>query len=418
MLLYIYKILSILTSPVLFLLILYRTNQGKEDLSRLGERFGYSTAKKTKPVIWLHCASVGETMIALNLIKILAKLYKSHQFLLTSGTVTSSSIVLKSKLANLTHQYTPLDLGFCVKNFIKFWRPELGILIESEIWPNLVDIATQNFPVLLVNATMSDTSYKKWFYFRSLIVSIVNKFSVIMTKDEGSEDKFKKLGAKNVVHLGNLKFANAKPNVDSKNFNDLSNQIDQRQVLLAASTHEGDDDFILNCYNILKKTHKNLLLIIAPRHPARSGQIIKSIIARNLTLSVRSKNHPINQEVDVYLADTIGELGLFYSLANVSFIGGSLKNGGHNIIEPSYFNNLILFGPDMSNFFEIAKNFIENRGAIMCRDLAETTETINYFLDNPEQIKAYNVAAKKIVDKKKNIMSDYLNYISKFLSHD
>jgi len=418
MILYIYKILRIIASPIVFLFILYRANEGKEDLSRLKERLGYATAKKQGPIIWLHCASVGETMIACNLVKQLSKTYKSHHFLITSGTVTSSNLILKNNIPKLVHQYVPIDIGFCIKNFMNFWQPEIGIFVESEIWPNLVDISSKKFPVILVNASMSDASYKKWCYCKSFIKLIINKFKIVMTKNEDSTNKFKKLGSQNVVNLGNLKFANSKPKISTKAVNEIATAIGTRPVLLASSTHDGDDDFILECYQRLKKEFHDLFLIIAPRHPVRAKQIIKSITARNFDVSVRSKAQVISAKTEVYLADTIGELGLFYSLANISFIGGSLKNGGHNIIEPSYFNNLILFGPDMSNFFEIAENFIEKKGAIMCKNIDETCQTISYFLNNLDQIKLYNIAAKKIVEKKKNIMSDYLANISKFLQHD
>jgi 3-deoxy-D-manno-octulosonic-acid transferase len=392
--------------------MLYRINKGKEDLTRLKERLGVATKKRTAPIIWVHAASVGETMIALNLIENLSSQHPEHKFLLTTGTVTSANIVLKRGLANVIHQYNPIDVSWCVKKFLNSWQPEVGIFIESELWPNLIHLSASKFSLILVNAKMSDKSYRKWQNCKPLIESIFNKFSVILTQSQGDYSKFKALGATNIANLGNLKFSNFKPVFDYVAFEKLSAEIENRKVLLAASTHEGDDEFITSCYKALKKKYQDLLLIIAPRHPKRSHQIARMLTANQLRLSTRTQNQPIDSTTDVYLADTLGELGLFYAVSNVSFIGGSLRNGGHNIIEPSFFKTLIIFGPDMSNFIEIANEYIDKKAALSFKNMDQAIKIIDDFFQNPEAISEYHATGIEIVKAKKQILCNYLDHIS------
>ncbi len=412
--LYCYKILSILTSPFLFLLILYRANRGKEDLCRLKERLGIATASKTGLVIWLHAASLGEAVVALNLIRHLSQKSR-YQFLLTTGTVTSSKLAANVKDLSLTHQYIPIDVPYCIDAFINYWRPEIAIFLESEIWPNLLHAAKKTCPVLLLNARMSDRSCNKWRYFRSLLASCLKCFKFILTQSQEDYLRFKKLGAQNVVNLGNLKFSNSKLDIDEDLLASLRRQILGRKILFAASTHQGDEEFIIACYKSLKLKHKDLLLIIAPRHPDRAPQIGELLKKNHLVSSLRSAGQTINDKTDIYLADTIGELGLFFSISSISFIGGSIKNGGHSIIEPSFFNTLILFGPDMSNFSQVASEYIAKNAAVSFCDLSQATDLINRFLQFPRDIEQYSLAAMQIIKDKKQILSSYLQYIEQFL---
>ena len=413
--LYCYRILSILASPFIFLLILYRANRGKEDLSRLKERLGIATKQKLASIVWLHAASVGETIIALNLIRSLSQIYPKHQFLLTTGTLTSSSLVEKKSDLNLIHQYIPIDVPYCINKFMNYWQPQVAIFLESEIWPNLLQISSKKCPVVLVNARMSDKSYHKWRYYKSLIKFSLNCFKLILAQTQDDGIKFSKLGARNVINLGNLKFSNAKPEFDISLFQNLSKQVGDRKILLAASTHEGDEEFIAQCYKNLKLKHRDLLLIIAPRHPNRASQIVKLLEKKHLIASLRTKEQDINEETDVYLADTIGELGLFFALANISFIGGSLQNGGHSIIEPSFFKTMIIFGPDMSNFAQVANEYILKNAALSFQNLAQAIEIIDRFLQFPRDIEQYSLAAMQIVEDKKQILANYLQYIEQFI---
>jgi 3-deoxy-D-manno-octulosonic-acid transferase len=413
--LYCYRFLSILASPFVFLLILYRAKRGKEDFSRLKERFGMATLLAPGPVIWLHAASVGEALVALNLIGNLSQSHPKHQFLLTTGTVTSSQLVSQRKDASLIHQYAPIDVPYCVSKFLDHWQPKIAIFLESEIWPNMLHISKKKCPVLLVNARMSDRSYGKWSYCRSLLASCLKCFSFILAQSQQDCFRFSQMGSKTAVNLGNLKFCNTKPEVDSVAFEYVRHHSAGRMILLAASTHQGDEEFITQCYKSLKQKHKNLLLIIAPRHPSRAPQITKLLEESNLVLASRTLLQRINQETDVYLVDTIGELGLFFSLANISFIGGSLKNGGHSIIEPSFFKTLIIFGPDMGNFSQVASEYIMKNAALSFENLPQATAIIDRFLQSPNDVESYSLAARQILQDKKQILHNYLRYIERFI---
>jgi 3-deoxy-D-manno-octulosonic-acid transferase len=397
--------------------MLWRLKHHNEDFKRFAEKFGCASKNKPfGPIIWLHGASVGESLMALNLIKNLQIIYPNYYFLITSGTKTSVNIIEKSNIPNLIHQYTPLDIDFSTKWFIDYWRPQLGIFIESEIWPNLIYNASKKFPLILANGSMSDLSFSKWKYVGYFLSSILNKFALIIARNQSDLEKFKALGAKNVEHLGNLKFSTSKPIVDELKFEHISKQLLSRKTLFAASTHEGDEQIILNCYKNLKLQHPDLLLLIAPRHPSRTTCINHQINQQNLVSSIRTIGDYIENNTDVYIINTLGELGMFYSLATISFIGGSFKNGGHNLIEAAFFNTLIIFGPDMSNFAEIADEFVENLAAIRCQDLEQITQVCDDFLSQPEKINTYNQAAKKILAAKENILGNYLKKISKFIN--
>jgi 3-deoxy-D-manno-octulosonic-acid transferase len=223
------------------------------------------------------------------------------------------------------------------------------------------------------------------------------------------------MGSKTAVNLGNLKFCNPKPKIDSVAFEYARHHSAGRIILLAASTHQGDEEFIVQCYKSLKQKHKNLLLIIAPRHPSRAPEITKLLEENHLASSSRTLLQHINQKTDVYLVDTIGELGLFFSLANISFIGGSLKNGGHSIIEPSFFKTLIIFGPDMGNFTQVASEYIMKNAALSFENLPQAIEIIDRFLQSPGDVERYSLAAGQILEDKKHILHNYLRYIEQFI---
>jgi len=409
--LYAYNILSILFLPFIFLHFVYRVFKKKVDLTRLNEKLGIAKIQKPKgELLWLHAASVGETFIALKLIRELSQ--EGRFFLLTTCTTTSAEIAAKQNLPNLIHQYTPCDFTFCINKFLNHWQPSIGIFIESEIWPNRINLANKNFKITLLNARMSDRSFSRWNYCKGFVSFCLSKFSLILTQSKEDTLRFEQLGAKNPIYGGNLKYSITPPEVNVQDLGTLKAQIGNRQILLAASTHEGDEEFILNCYSKLKKDYPDLLLIIAPRHPIRTQQISDLILNKGLAYARRSQKEKITSQMEVYLADTIGELSLFYSLANVSFIGGSLRNGGHNILEASFFNTFIIFGPDMSNFKEIAAEYIQNNAAISFKDQTEAVSIIKNALSTPQLIESQNKAASSILKQKSQILGTYLQHLS------
>lgn len=409
--LYAYNILSILFSPFILLHFVYRVFKKKVDLKRTGEKLGIAKIKRPHgELIWIHASSIGETFVALKLIEELTK--NSRFFLLTTCTTTSAEIATKQNLPSLIHQYAPCDFIFCINKFLDHWQPNMGLFIESEIWPNRINLASKRFKISLLNARMSDRSFARWNYCKGLVSFCLSKFSLILAQSQQDQLRFEQLGVKNAINAGNIKYSITPPKVNSKDLALLKKQIATRQILLAASTHEGDEEFILNCYKKLKKDHSDLLLIIAPRHPTRADQISNLLVSRSYIYSRRSQKKDITPKTDVYLADTIGELGVFYSLANISFIGGSLKNGGHNLLEASFFNTFIIFGPDMSNFKEISSEYLESKAAASFKNAEEAINIIDKALKNSKIIEKQNKAAGIVLSQKSQILSTYIGHLN------
>jgi 3-deoxy-D-manno-octulosonic-acid transferase len=368
-------------TPALPAVLRYRERQGKEDGARRKERLGIASLDRPDgELIWLHAASVGEANAVLPLIAELRQRRPGRRFLLTTGTVTSA-LLARDRLADGDiHQYAPLDAPKYVARFLDHWRPDLVALTESEIWPNTI-LACQerDIPIALVNARMSDRSYKRWGRNRGIARALFSRIRLILAQNERLARRFRELGGRDVVIAGNLKVDAPALPVDETALNELRQQIGQRQVVLAASTHPGEDETVLEAFQLLRADLPDLLLIVAPRHPARGGALEQMASAANLRSTRRQGGDasdgltmdPITPETDVYIADTVGELGLFYSLAQVSFIGGSLvERGGQNPIEAIHFSSAILTGPSQFNFRDAYQELRRRNGAIEVSDAA------------------------------------------------
>jgi 3-deoxy-D-manno-octulosonic-acid transferase len=407
-----YRFICLLLTPIWAIWIAYRLLKGKESWRRFGERLGYASASpcSEQPIIWLHGASVGESFIAMNLASELSALYPYHRFLITTGTITSAKLVCEALPDRCYHQFIPID-GYCsVKRFFHHWKPSLGIIVESEIWPNLLDIGSKCCPLILVNAIMSNQSYIKWQKFPRAAWYFLSKFSSILCQSEVDRDKYISFGVtKKVINLGNLKFSSPKPEIDERKFDALKKQISQRPVILAASTHKGDEEIICALHHKVSAIYPQLLTIIAPRHPHRADEILKIIKSHDLSCSLRSNQEPITLETEIYLADTLGELTLFFSLAKVTIMGGSFAHGGHNPIEPAHFDTTIIFGPDMSNFKYIAEEFLRCNAAIKAHNLDALTEKVLLSMTR----RSTNTA--RVLEKNARIMDDYLAHIKRYL---
>jgi 3-deoxy-D-manno-octulosonic-acid transferase len=390
--------------------MVFRLIIGKEDSLRISERFGIiSLNKSKKKTIWIHAASVGEAKLALTLAEQLQKKFKDNRVLITTGTKTSASIVRSNTSPTLIHQYIPIDNIISVYLFLDYWKPQIGIFIEGELWPNMLYLGEKYCPLILINARMSDKSFERWEYFRPLLSMLASKFKQILCQSSLDTIKYHKLGIKSAKEIGNLKYSSTKLEVDSTQLKSLTSQIVDRKVFLAVSTHPGDELKILDVHSKLRENHENLLTIIAPRHTNRSKEIQALIKAKKISYKTRSKKEKITDSTEVYIADTMGELGLFFSIAKASFIGGSFANGGHNPIEPAFFNTYILFGPDMSNFFEIAEEFTSQNAAIQVSDTKTLVEALEKIFEG--KMDSSNLQKKKIIKNHSSVLDAYVSYV-------
>lgn len=415
----IYNILNILLLPFWALYLLYRAFKGKEQLSRLQERFGIASisAPKNKNLIWIHVASVGEAMSILTLIDKLKTNLPSYKVLLTSGTVASDRII-KDKLKDIViHQYLPLDNYLCINLFLNYWRPKLVLFVESEFWPSIISESAKRSKVISVNTRISPKSCQNWQRYPAFIRPITDSISLFMAQSLNDMERLKLIEARNTLYLGNLKYCTNNKIIDDKLLLKLKTLFKGRKILLAASTHEGEDKLIAETYCHLKKQNKNLLLIIAPRHPIRSKKI-KQMLEDELDLKVstRSIGGKVTNDIDVYLADTIGELNYLYSISPISIVGGSfVQIGGHNIIEPAKLGSAIIVGPYHFNFQEICDEFADKNAAQFVQNKEECIKAVEKLLENPKQLKLYTDNAAKIVATKNTTLDKVLKKILTFI---
>ncbi|WP_025899852.1 3-deoxy-D-manno-octulosonic acid transferase [Sneathiella glossodoripedis] len=356
-----------LSTPLIKAHIKKRLAEGKEDENRYEERFGDPGRQRPAgELLWIHAASVGESMSTLPLIQNLLARNSNRTIMLTTGSVTSARLMEERLPAGAFHQYIPIDTKEAVRRFLDYWQPQAAIWLESEIWPNLItQTKRRQIPMLLVNARMTSKSFNMWRKTGSMIKKLIKCFDYIHAQNQITADRLEYFGAKNVETLGNLKFCSPPLPYQKDTFRVLRNATKERKCWLAASTHKGEEAVIAGVHLALKENFKSLLTIIVPRHPERAPEIRKKLEEAGFNVAQRSVREDIQETTDVYLADTIGELGLFYRLVDIVFIGGSLvEKGGQNPLEAARLDCAILFGADMSNFEDIAMDLLDNQAAL------------------------------------------------------
>ena len=379
-----YHVASDLAAPLLRRHVVRRVAAGKEERTRLNERFGIaSLARPAGRLAWLHGASVGETQSLLVLIEALHRREPGLNFLVTSGTVTSARLLAQRQPVNTLHQYLPLDRRTWAARFLDHWRPDFALWVESEFWPNLLDAARRRgVPLALVNGRLSAKSLARWRWAPSLIRPVVEGFRVVLAQDEAQAQRLAALGARAPQSLGNLKFAAAPLAADASQLAALVAATAGRTVWLAASTHTGEEAIIATAHRTLKARWPNLLTVIAPRHAERGEAIASELRAAGLSTARRSQNESIDAITDVYLADTLGELGLFYRLAKVVFVAGSFRWQGHNPIEPALLGSAVVSGPNVANFHDIFER-MRKAAAVTIASEEELAGTIDQLLADP-----------------------------------
>ncbi len=365
-----------------------RVARGKEVPERLSERLGIAKAPRPEgPLFWFHAASVGETNAVLPLIHELKRRYPALNILLTTITVTSAQIAAERLPAGAIHQFVPLDSPRFCRRFLKHWRPDLGLFTESEIWPNLiVEASERKVPLVLVNARMSQQSCKRWARMPSLSKPVFSRFDLVLTQNRRFAKRLAGLGARNTAITGNLKYDAPPPPVNLRAAEELRRSFDGRPVFLAASTHPGEDEAIARAAEILQSTMPSLLTVIVPRHPDRGEAVASLLNGRHFSIARRSAGEPIGPNTQIYLADTIGELGLFYKLAPLSFIGGSLiTHGGQNPIEAIKLGSGILSGPHTFNFAETYTALERYEGFRLVSGPEDLAAALKRLFDNPQE---------------------------------
>jgi 3-deoxy-D-manno-octulosonic-acid transferase len=339
-------------APLVAVWLRRRRKQGKEDPLRFQERRGIpSIARPLGQMVWIHAASVGEATAMLALIERLLEERPTLEVLVTTGTVASATLLDKRLPARARHQYVPVDLPRWISRFLDHWHPDLALWVESELWPNLV-LAThaRGIPMVLINGRLSAASYARWRWGGGLVGPVLGAFATCFAQDEVQAERLRRLGVREIAMIGDVKAAAAALPVDLSRLKQLRDQVGPRPLWVAASTHAGEEEVVAGVHSQLVSNHPDLLTIIAPRHAARGDAIEAMLAGRGLSTARRARGEPVTRETDIYLADTMGELGLFYSIAGIAFIGGSLvAKGGHNPFEAARLDCAILHGPYISN---------------------------------------------------------------------
>lgn len=383
-----YRAATHLFGPFARLYLASRLARGKEDRARFAERLGRPGRPRPEGrLVWMHGASVGESLSILPLVaRIVETAARPTRVLVTTGTVTSARLMGERLGANAFHQFAPVDLPGPVRGFLDHWRPDAAVWVESEFWPNLLsETHARKIPAALIQGRISDRSYASWRRVPGLIRELLGGFSVCLGQSEEDARRLGRLGARAPGCVGNLKFAAPPLPADESELARLRAAFGDRPVWFAASTHPGEEEMAAKAHRALEGRHPGLLTVIAPRHPERGEDVAARLGELGFNLARRGAGEIPGPGVEIYLADTLGELGLFYRLARAAFIGKSLvPQGGQNPLEAARLGCPILFGPHMTNFVEIAGRLADAGAAIEVANAAELAMTLDRLLDDAE----------------------------------
>ena len=411
----IYKFFCFSFFPLIIIYYKIRIFKGKEDPLRFKERQGMpSVGRPDGKLVWVHCASVGEVLSALPIINMLKRKTDAN-FLITTGTVTSYQIIKNRIFDKTSHQYMPIDLNKYNKRFLEFWKPDLVLWFESELWPNILLLLQEmSIKHVIINARMSEKSFKKWTYLPSTAKKILSGFDLCVAQSRADLEKFKFFDVKNAVALGNIKYFSPKLDVNKENLEFFSKYFNNKVVWLAASTHEGEEAIAAEVHVNLSKKIPNLLTIIAPRHPERRKSIEVMLEKKKLIFTSRSKDNCVNTatDIDIFLADSIGEMGLWYSLCKVVLLGKSIiSEGGQNPIEPSLFGCAIVCGKKIDNFYEVVEDLTSVRGIIQASSIDDIHEKLFMLLKNVKYAADVGSRAKNFATHKSKLVENFFEII-------
>jgi 3-deoxy-D-manno-octulosonic-acid transferase len=412
----VYRKLSFAMVPLAPAVIKRRLKLGKEDPARVSERRGMSAdTRPSGPLVWIHGASVGEVLAAAALIEKLRAL--DLRILLTSGTVTSAAIVAKRFPPDVIHQYVPYDSPRYVARFLDHWRPSLALFIESDLWPNLIlSSAARRLPMVLINGRMSHRSFPRWRRVSGTISALLGRFDICLAQSQVDAERFSALGSRNVLTTGNLKLDVPAPPADPAKLEKLMAVTRGRPIVLAASTHPGEEELLADAHRTLAGYFPQLLTVVVPRHADRGDLVARTIGATGLNVALRSREELPTAVTDIYVADTMGELGLFYRLAPIVFMGGSLvEHGGQNPIEAVKLGASIVHGPHVFNFTDVYEALDDAGGARRADSPDALMKQLGQLLADPKAREASLVAAEHVVEQLGGALERTLSALEPYL---
>ena len=420
----IYTAIFYLALPLYFVRLIIRAVQNPDYLKRWGERLGYGSNLPTegKTVLWIHAVSVGEVNASIPLVRSLLDTYSNSEILVTTSTPTGSKILLDKMGARVKHQYVPLDLPACLNVFLDRWNPKAVIVLETEIWPNILSMCKERgIFTALVNARLSEKSKDKYNIVKPLAAEALANLDLLIAQYDSDADRFKEINtALKIEVCGNLKFDQQVPeemHSISSSIRDSWSDDGQRPTLIAASTHETEEEFVLDAFLEILGEAKEALLILVPRHPERFETVFEYIQNRELSVARRSNKDDVTPKTQVLLGDTMGELNFLYSVSDVAFVGGSLvDHGGQNLLEPASLGLPLSSGKSLRNFQEIADELQESKALFL---IEEQKELSNFFIDmisKPKKSARIGKASAKVFEKNRGVLIKINQSLNKHLS--
>ena len=412
-----YTALIWLVLPYIFFHLLWRARKQPEYLKHIAERFGFYRIHSDKPVIWLHTVSVGETRAAASLVKRLRESYPDHQLLLTHTTPTGRAASEQLYGDNVLRVYLPYDYPFAVRRFLNHFRPRVGVLLETEIWFNLIHVCcVKKIPLLLLNARLSEKSAARYARYPNLARSGLRELSAIAAQSTADAERLTALGGRNISVMGNLKFDIEPPSAMLELGQQLRSRFGVgRKIFLAASTREGEETLLLDALKALQVP--DLLTVIVPRHPQRFAEVEALLARRGFSFQRRSENRAISPETEVVLGDSMGEMFAYYAACDIAFIGGSLLPfGGQNLIEACAVGKPVLIGPHTYNFTQASQLAVASGAALRVQDAAELTLILQNLFLHPDQMTRIGDAGQVFVNANRGATERAMIHISQFYS--
>ena len=420
----IYTAIFYLALPLYFVRLIIRAVQNPDYLKRWGERLGYGSNLPTegKAVLWIHAVSVGEVNASIPLVRSLLDTYSNSEILVTTSTPTGSKILLDKMGARVKHQYVPLDLPACLNVFLDRWNPKAVIVLETEIWPNILSMCKERgIFTALVNARLSEKSKDNYNIAKPLAAEALANLDLLIAQYDSDADRFKEINtALKIEVCGNLKFDQQVPeemHSISSSIRDSWSDDGQRPTSIAASTHETEEEFVLDAFLEILEEAKNALLIIVPRHPERFETVFEYIQNRELSVARRSNKDDVTPETKVLLGDTMGELNFLYSVSDVAFVGGSLvDHGGQNLLEPASLGLPLSSGKSLRNFQEIADELQEDKALFLIEQQRELSDFFIEMISKPRKSAKIGKASAKVFEKNRGVLIKINQFLNKPLS--